>query len=69
MTKMTKSEQREVATMDAMMRLPNHVLRADVGYFARSYSALIRASRGSRNEIICHAMGVPAVVQHPDFII
>ena len=40
-----------------------------VGYAARGLSALIRASRKSRNELITIAAGIPAIVQHPDFII
>ena len=40
-----------------------------VGYLARSYSALARASLRSRNEIITAASCVPAIVQHPDFVV
>jgi hypothetical protein len=64
---MTKSEAREVAKLDAVSKwaLP------DIGYLARGYSALIRASRkqSSKDEITAHAATRPAVVQHPDFIV
>lgn len=62
---MTKSEKREVEKLNAMARI------ADVGMLARGYSTLIRAAMTakSRNEIIVHASGIPAVVQHPDFIV
>ena len=62
---MTKSEKREVDKLNAWARI------ADAGTLARAYSALIRAARTatSRNEIIVHAAGVPAVVQHPEFIV
>jgi len=67
---MTKSESREALKLQAWSRFPN--LDAEmIGTLARSYSALIRAARTvkSRNEIMVYAMDVPAVVQHPDFIV
>jgi len=45
------------------------MLELSVGYLARSYSALARASLRSRNEIITRAACVPAIVQHPEFIV
>lgn len=45
------------------------MLEISVGALARSYSALARASLRSRNEIITAAACVPAIVQHPDFIV
>ncbi len=62
---MTKSEIKEVEKLNAVCR---HV---DVGTLARSYSALVRSAKttASRNEIICAAGNIPAVVQHPDFIV
>jgi len=64
---MTKSESREALELQAWARFPN----PDIGMLARSYSALIRAARTtkSRNEIIIYAASVPAIVQHPEFII
>ena len=70
--KMTKSETREVAKLEAVMRNGfTGVNDPMIGYCARSYSALIRATMTtkSRNEIICFASGVPAVIQHADFIV
>ena len=64
---MTKSESRECLKLQAW----SHFKPADVGLLARSYSALIRSARTtkSRNEIMVYAMGLPATVQHPQFII
>lgn len=64
---MTKSESRESLKLQAWSRFPN----PDIGMLARAYSALIRAARSakSRNEIICYAADIPAVVQHPEFIV
>ena len=66
---MTKSETREVTRLDAIMRMAPDQRPVGIDYLARSFSALIRASYRSRNEIICAAAAVPAVVQHPEFII
>jgi hypothetical protein len=62
---MNKSEKREVEKLNAICRT------APVDMLARSYSALIRAAMTtkSRNEIMVHAAGIPAVVQHPEFIV
>jgi len=62
---MNKSETRELAKLNA---LANTV---DIGYLARSYSALIRATRttNSRDHMLDCAERNPAVIQHPDFII
>lgn len=71
---MTKSESREALKLQAWGRLPN----PDIGLLARSYSALIRSARTNRNanmrfdpanQIIVYAMDIPAVVQHPEFIV
>lgn len=68
---MTKSEQREVAKLDAIARMWPSDRPVGIDYLARAYSALIRSARTtkSRNEIINYASFVPAVVQHPEFII
>lgn len=68
---MTKSETREAARLNAIMKMPHDVRPVGVDYLARSFSALIRAARTtkSRNELITIAAYVPAVVQHPEFII
>jgi hypothetical protein len=64
---MTKSESRECLKLQAWSKFPD----IDIALLARSYSALIRAARTtkSKNEIITYAASVPAVVQHPEFII
>ena len=64
---MTKSESRECLKLQAWSKFPN----PDIGLLARSYSALVRSARTikSRNEILTYAAAVPAVVQHPQFII
>ena len=69
---MNKSESREVAKLEVVMRNGfTSINDPMIGYCARSYSALIRATMktNSRNEIICLASGVPAVIQHADFIV
>ena len=68
---MTRSEKREVAKLDRIMRMQAGLSDWGVAYLARSFSALIRASMTtkSRNEIINVASYVPAIVQHPEFII
>jgi len=69
---MTKSETREVAKLEAVMRNGfANVNDPMIGVCARAYSALIRATRTTknRNELICIAGGIPAIVQHPDFIV
>lgn len=70
---MNKRETQEVAKIDAhaLWAARNHTTLASVGILARGYSALARATRtkASRNEIITHATAVPAVVQHPEFIV
>jgi len=64
---MTKSESREALKLQAWSRFPN----PDIGLLARGYSALIRAARTntSRNQLITYAASVPAIVQHPEFIV
>lgn len=68
---MTKSEQRELAKLDAIMRMKPADRPVGIDYLARAYSALIRAARTkkSRDAIIVSAAGVPAVFLHPEFII
>ena len=64
---MTKSESRECLKLQAWSKFPE----PNVGMLARSYSALVRSARTtkSRNQILVYAMGLPAIVQHPDFIV
>lgn len=66
---MTKSEARELAKLDALAKSAD--ARNHIDYLARGYSALIRAAatKSTRNGIIMHAGGLPAVVQHPEFIV
>ena len=67
---MTKSESREALKLQAWSRFPQ--LDAElIATLARSYSALIRSARTtkSRNEIMIYAAAVPAIVQHPEFIV
>jgi hypothetical protein len=62
---MTKFENRELAKLNALANV------ADVGYLARSYSALIRSTRtsASHDHMLDCAQRNPAVVAHPEFII
>ena len=64
---MTKSESRECLKLQAWSKFPD----IDVSLLARSYSALVRSARTtkSQNEILTYAAAIPAVVQHPEFII
>ena len=66
---MNKSEFCEVTRLTAIMRMFADQRPVGIDYLARSFSALIRASYRSKNEIICAAAAVPAVVQHPEFIV
>ena len=66
---MTKSESREVARLNAIMLMPADSRPVGIDYLARSFSALIRASYRSRNDLICAASMVPAILQHPEFIV
>ena len=68
---MNKSEQREVAKLNAIMLMPANQRPVGIDYLARSFSTLIRCAmtKKSRNELINAASYVPAVVQHPEFII
>jgi hypothetical protein len=65
---MTKNEKREA---DKLMFVAGRQITDSqvVGYVARGMSALIRASSRSRNELITIASSIPAIVQHPDFIL
>lgn len=65
---MTKSERREADKLVGMVVAGGAVY---VGYAARGLSALIRstATTKNRNELITIAAGVPAIVQHRDFIV
>ena len=60
---MNKSELRETEKLAIMHKLGMK------DTIALSLSALIRSARTtkSRNEIICAASNVPAVIQHPEF--
>jgi len=64
---MTKIESRECLKLQAWSKFSN----PDIGLLARSYSALVRAARTtkSKNQIIAYAVELPAVVQHPEFIV
>jgi len=68
MTKQERMLAREAVSVAVLFgeRMP-----AVIGCSARSLSALIRATRTTknRNELICIAGGVPAIIQHPDFIV
>ena len=66
---MNKSETRECAKLDMLARMVPRQIGIDT--LARSYSALTRSAmtQKSKNEIITVAAAIPAVVQHPDFII
>jgi len=69
---MTKSEKHMLAKLAATVA--RGFVNADdpmIGICARTYSALIRSTMTlkSRNEMICIAGGVPAIVFHPDFIV
>lgn len=70
---LTKREQSELVKLGehAQWAQKNHAMLASVGVLARGYSCLARSTRSAsnRNIIITHAAGVPAVVQHPDFIV
>jgi hypothetical protein len=69
---MTKSERIECNKLDATLRALNGKPIAEVsptiGYAARGFSALARASK-KPNEIRLIAMGWPAVVAHADYIV
>jgi hypothetical protein len=64
---MTKSESRECLKLAAWAKFPS----PQIDLLARSYSALHRAARTktSKNQILIYAASVPAIVQHPEFII
>ena len=64
---MNKSEQRELIKLEMWARVPY----PDIGMLARAYSALIRSTdtNTSRNVIIVSAAQIPAIVQHPEFIL
>mgnify|MGYP003653293968 CR=1 FL=1 len=66
---MNKSEKREVIKLTQIMRMAPDARPVGIDYLARAFSALIRSARTtkSRNEIICEASGVPAVIQHSEF--
>ena len=68
---MNKSEAREVQKLNTIMKMSPAQRPVGIDYLARAYSALARAARTSksRNEIICAAAAVPAVVQHAEFIV
>jgi len=62
---MNKNEKKEAGQLDAAARFGN------IGYAARGFSALIRATKKTttRNELIVAASYVPAVMKHADFVI
>ena len=53
------------------LMLQNWKHQVPVDMLARSYSSLIRSAmtQKSRNEIMVFASELPAVIQHPEFII
>ena len=62
---MTKSETKECLKLQAWKN------KVPVDMLARSYSSLIRSAmtQKSKNEILIYAAELPAVLQHPEFII
>jgi len=68
---MTKQERMLAREAVSVVVLFSEETPSVIGYAARSLSALIRATRTTknRNELICIAGGVPAIVQHADFIV
>ena len=62
---MTKSEAKECLKLQAWKN------SVPVDMLARSYSSLIRSAmtQKSKNEILVFAAELPAVIQHPEFII
>ena len=70
---MTKSESREVNKLNAYAAAFSGAAKdsAEVAMLARSFSALIRATRTvqSRHEIQCAAAAYPCVVRHAEFIV
>ena len=62
---MNKAETKECLKLQAW----KHQVPVDM--LARSYSSLIRSAmtQKSRNEIMVYAAELPAVIQHPEFII
>lgn len=71
---MNKNERKECDANEVVARTISTIRdpamrEITIGYLARSYSALARASMRSSNEIITAACCVPAIVQHPDFMV
>jgi hypothetical protein len=70
---MTKSEAREVNKLNGYAAAFAGAAKdsAEVAMLARSFSALIRATRTlqSRHELQCAAADYPCVVQHAEFVI
>ena len=64
---MTKSESRECLKLAAWAKFPS----PQIDLLARCYGALHRAARTktSKNQILIYAASVPAIVQHPEFIL
>jgi hypothetical protein len=62
---MTKAETKECLKLQAWKN------SVPVDMLARSYSSLIRSAmtQKSKNEIMIYAAELPAVIQHPEFII
>jgi hypothetical protein len=62
---MNKSETKECLKLQAWKN------QVPVSMLARSYSSLIRSAmtQKSKNEIMVYAAELPAVIQHPEFII
>ena len=67
---MTKSETKELTKLMQAAQMGLTIKEPGmVAYAARGISALVRASRASRNQIITIAAGFPAVIQHEEFIV
>ena len=62
---MTKSETKECLKLQAWKH------QVPINMLARSYSSLIRSAmtQKSKNEILIYAAELPAIIQHPEFII
>ena len=67
---MTKSERKEVEKLMLAAQMGVNIGELGmIGYAARGISALVRASKSGRNELITIASGIPAIVKHSDFVV
>lgn len=71
---MTKNENREASKLHEILTaykgfpVTDAAAQNVIGYAARGFSAMVRASK-TPNEIHVFAAGWPAVIQHPDYIV